>query len=315
MRDEESYRAGTYDIGLYDAFYIRFHKDFSLLNWLGSGMSLKDALLNNVPDVKITNNLEEKGTVLNIDDLSSYMETLASSELCILFKKCYEENNVLAFVYLLYPDLRLQMVLNPLYEFSDLLEDYKPTLAADTFLLALLKEYDYRYGLLFDSELFLKGYQKHVHDIEKPIDRNDFLGMLIYSKKQDYDGIKLDRYRDEFCIKSYQAKSFDDLRIILFQATLDKKELRRSTQFKNHLDRAGVISLMKHDTLTFNYKGYDWKFWLGNRRGLEIMQGSKTFSYVLKRKDRISLKELAVVIKTLGPDFSWIARALQLTLK
>jgi hypothetical protein len=286
----------------YDDFYIKFHDEFSLLNWLVSGMSLKDALINNVPDVKVTEKVESKEFGLNMNDLSDYMEVLASSELCATFKKCYEDNNVLAFIYLIYPELRLQMVLNPLYEFSDLLEDYKPVLAADVFLLSLLKEYDYRYGLLFDSELFLKGYQKFTYDIEKPPDRSDFLGMLIYSKKQDYDGIKLDRYRDEFCKKTYQA-------------TLDKKELRRSTQFKNHLDRAGVVSLMKHDTISFNYKDYDWKFWLGNRRGLEIMQGSKTFSYVLKRKDRISLKDLAVVIKTLGPDYSWIARALQLTLK
>lgn len=314
-RDDAVTNSEKVNIRDYDDFYIKFHDEFSLLNWLVSGMSLKDALLNKVPDVKVTNKVDAKEFGLNMNDLSDYMEVLASSELCTIFKKCYEDNNVLAFIYLIYPELRLQMVLNPLYEFTDLLEDYKPVLAADIFLLSLLKEYDYRYGLLFDSELFLKGYQKFTYDIEKPPERSDFLGMLIYSKKQDYDGIKLDRYRDEFCIKPYQSKTFDDLRIILFQATLDKKELRRSTQFKNHLDRAGVVSLMKHDTISFTYKDYDWKFWLGNRRGLEIMQGSKTFSYVLKRKDRISLKDLAVVIKTLGPDYSWIARALQLTLK
>ena len=77
-RDDAVTNNETVNIRDYDDFYIKFHDEFSLLNWLVSGMSLKDALLNNVPDVKVTNKVDAKEFGLNMNDLSDYMEVLAS---------------------------------------------------------------------------------------------------------------------------------------------------------------------------------------------------------------------------------------------
>lgn len=233
------------------------------------------------------------------------------------FKRFKDNHMVLAYLYKKYPEYRLKMVLESGYDFDQLLLEYKPKGVEDLLIIDSLKDYVYNYGITFNNIEFYNEYRKIIDLGYTNYELEDILATLYLCKENDYDGIKLDNYQEKVCKTKQQFLNFSKMRGKLFMATLDPKELRRMKQTYNHLEKNSEVTIIRltNDSVRFSLNDCEFKVWLGNRRGLEVYKDGETLSYVLKRKDRLSLKDLTVPIETLGEDYSWLVKVIQMSLK
>ena len=232
------------------------------------------------------------------------------------FKRYKDNQMVLAYLYTKYPAYRLKMVLESGYDFDQLLLEYKPKGIKDLLIMESLKDYVYNYVITFNNIDFYNEYRKIIDVGYTNYELEDILATLYLCKEKDYDGIKLDNYQDTLCKTKQQFKNFEIMRGKIFKATIDQKEKRRLQQMYNHLVKTSEVKSIKlsGDNVRFKFKDYEFKLWLGNRRGLEVYNGV-TVSYVMRRKERLSLKDLVIPIVNLGKDYKWLVRIIQMSLK